>query len=139
LLTLKSIIFIHGLGANPDSTWGGKRPQLNHRDDGNVNNHKETNEMKPVNWVRDFFWKDLPQEWQDNTRLFFFNHDTWWEKDALYDGLDEVATKFLEGIHKKFKTTDNVSMLNPTNYNLLKTSFRRKIDLWCLLHIVMAD
>ncbi|KZL80862.1 alpha beta-hydrolase [Colletotrichum incanum] len=83
------IVFIHGLGSNPDTTWRAK-----------VYPHEETvpGNERFVNWVSDFLPHDL-QTTQRNIRIFFYNYDTYWQIDAVESRLQNLGNEFLEELH----------------------------------------
>ncbi|KAJ5393627.1 uncharacterized protein N7487_011268 [Penicillium crustosum] len=70
------IIFVHGLGSNPDTTWRARRST------NTLHPIEETrpNSEKYVNWVSDFLPSDIPQ------------------RDAVYTRLQSVGTHLLEHI-----------------------------------------
>nr|OQO27562.1 hypothetical protein B0A51_04475 [Rachicladosporium sp. CCFEE 5018] len=70
----KDIVFVHGLGANPDTTWIAKSPL------GLV-----------VNWVTDILPSDLPPALRGGTNIHFYNYDTYWKRNALKIRLVDVA------------------------------------------------
>ncbi|CAG8899455.1 unnamed protein product [Penicillium egyptiacum] len=64
---INSIIFVHGLGSNPDTTWRARKF---------TNTSHPTEETRPnsdqyVNWVSDFLPSDLPLEVREDARIFF--------------------------------------------------------------------
>ncbi|GKT48180.1 nephrocystin-3 [Colletotrichum spaethianum] len=84
-----NIVFIHGLGSNPDTTWQAKASP---REEALINNEKF------VNWVRDFLPNDL-QTTQRNIRIFFYNYDTYWKRDAIEFRLESLGNEFLEALY----------------------------------------
>ncbi|KAF2133614.1 TPR-like protein [Dothidotthia symphoricarpi CBS 119687] len=68
------IIFVHGLGSNPDTTWG--------PEDGN--------------WVNVFLPQDIPEPLHKDVRIFFFNYDSYWKRDAVQSRLQSFAERLLE-------------------------------------------
>ncbi|KAL8909884.1 MAG: hypothetical protein Q9171_004797 [Xanthocarpia ochracea] len=56
------IIFVHGLGSNPDTTWGLRDGQC---------------------WVSDFLPQDIPVSFRKDIRIFFYNYDSYWKRDAV--------------------------------------------------------
>ncbi|KAE8138364.1 hypothetical protein BDV38DRAFT_282040 [Aspergillus pseudotamarii] len=64
------IIFVHGLGSNPDTTWH-RLVESKSQDDSGGPSLKR----RYVNWVTDFFCEDLPAHVQKNTRVFFYNYE----------------------------------------------------------------
>ncbi|KAK2023087.1 hypothetical protein LX32DRAFT_628702 [Colletotrichum zoysiae] len=86
------IVFVHGLGSNPDTTWIAKASS---HDDEAV-----TGSERLVNWVSDFLPDDL-QTAQRNIRIFFYNYDTYWERDAVHSRLQTLGNEFLEELYSK--------------------------------------
>ncbi|KAJ5503479.1 hypothetical protein N7463_006353 [Penicillium fimorum] len=88
------IIFVHGLGSNPDTTWrAGKFTNSSH-----PTNENRPNSEQYVNWVSDFLPSDLPHEVRQDARIFFYNYDSYWKRDAVYTRLQSVGTHLLEHI-----------------------------------------
>lgn len=83
LLILRSIIFVHGLGSNPDTTWG----------------------LKDANWVSDFLPQDIPTTLRDDVRIFFYNYDSYWKRDALQVRLSDLGKSLLAHITSKIRIT----------------------------------
>lgn len=70
---INSIIFVHGLGSNPDTTWRARR---------STNTSHPIEETRPnsekyVNWVSDFLPSDIPPEVRKDARIFFYNYDSY--------------------------------------------------------------
>ncbi|KAK3937341.1 putative kinesin light chain [Diplogelasinospora grovesii] len=88
------IIFVHGLGSNPDTTWRATRraPTPDAREDVRPDGERY------VTWVSDFLPEDLPR---DDVRLFFYNYDSYWKRDALHTRLFNLGDALLEQIHDK--------------------------------------
>ena len=80
-LTVNSIIFVHGLGAFPDTTWQ-KQPEQTV--------HAIGSELQ-ISWIRDFLAQDLRQ-----ARLMFFNYDSTTYNDAPQKNLQDIGTELLE-------------------------------------------
>lgn len=90
-----SIIFVHGLGAFPDTTWRKQRPQDS---DGNSSSSTE------VSWVRDLLPDDLPQ-----SRLMYFNYDSTSYNDASQKELEDFALELLNAFDiSQLRTTEQV-------------------------------
>lgn len=71
---ISSVIFVHGLGSNPDTTW-------------NAGNSC---------WITDFLPSDLTREGlKSSVRLFKFNYDSFWMREANPTGLVEIGGKLL--------------------------------------------
>jgi hypothetical protein len=51
-----------------------------------------------VNWVSDFLLDDLPPSGRKDTRLFFYNYDSYWKRDAVHTRLWNLGIGFLEHV-----------------------------------------
>lgn len=80
-LTVNSIIFVHGLGAFPDTTWQKRPEQTVHA----------INSEHQISWIRDFLAQDLRQ-----ARLMFFNYDSTTYNDAPQKNLQDLGTELLQ-------------------------------------------
>lgn len=90
---MHSIIFIHGLASNPDTTWQATAPESNEH----------------VTWIRDFLPADLAADGgHPDIRLFFYNHDSYWKRDALPERLATLGSALVGWITSKIRTTDAV-------------------------------
>ncbi|KAF0317135.1 kinesin [Colletotrichum asianum] len=86
-----SIIFVHGLGSNPDTTWLAKA---------SLSEESTPGRQQFMNWVSDFLPEDL-QASQRDIRMFFYNYDSYWKKDAVRSRLMTLGNELLEDIHGK--------------------------------------
>ena len=102
-LTIASIVFVHGLGAFPDTTWQ-KRPQ---QSDGGIVSGQKTS------WIRDLLQQDLPE-----ARLLFFDYDSTVHNDAPQKDLQDIGTELLQAF--------NVSRLRQSPLVCLITSHRSR-------------
>ena len=80
-LIIVSIIFVHGLGAFPDTTWQ-KRPEQTAQD---------TASDLHISWIRDLFAQDLRE-----ARLMFFNYDSSTYNDAPQKDLHDIGRELLQ-------------------------------------------
>ncbi|KAB8269937.1 hypothetical protein BDV30DRAFT_241947 [Aspergillus minisclerotigenes] len=87
------IIFVHGLGSNPDTTWQRLVESKSHDDSGDP-----SLESRYVNWVTDFFCEDLPPHVQKNTRLFFYNYDSYWQRDAIQERRTRLGQELFQEV-----------------------------------------
>ena len=78
---MKSIVFVHGLGAFPDTTWQ-KRPEQGAQD---------TVSEKPISWIRDLLARDLRE-----ARLMFFNYDSTTYNNAPQKDLQDIGMELLQ-------------------------------------------
>lgn len=104
LLKLLSIIFVHGLGSNPDTTWRARRVDSLHVKAG----CPRSTDDQYVNWVSEFLPHDLPSTVCKDMRIFFYNYDSYWKRDALKTGLSEFGGKLLEEVKTKLRQTEEV-------------------------------
>ena len=82
-----------------------------------------------MNWVSDFLPHDLPPEIRKDTRVFFYNYDSYWKRDAIYTRLTSVGNSLLEHIDGQIYQSKDVSLdsvLVPMI--LLKTHDRSRVD-----------
>jgi hypothetical protein len=92
-----SIIFVHGLGSNPDTTWGPR--------DGRC-------------WVSDFLPEDIPAAFHRETRIFFYNYDSYWKRDAVQARLWSLGKSLLDRITSEIRGTEQVeSPIAPARAN----------------------
>lgn len=80
-LMMISIVFVHGLGAFPDTTWQ-HRPEQSAQD---------TASGQPVSWVRDLLAQDIRE-----ARLMFFNYDSTTYNDAPQKDLQDIGMELLQ-------------------------------------------
>ncbi|CAG8018098.1 unnamed protein product [Penicillium salamii] len=85
------IIFVHGLGSNPDTCWQAK----------STTKTSGSTEDEHVNWVSDFLPHDLPREIREDVRIFFYNYESYWMRDAVHTRLSTIANGLLEHIDSK--------------------------------------
>lgn len=78
---MTSIVFVHGLGAFPDTTWQ-KRPGQSVHD---------SISGQPISWIRDLLAQDLRE-----ARLIFFNYDSTTYNDAPHKDLRDMAMELLQ-------------------------------------------
>ncbi|KAF2271228.1 uncharacterized protein EI97DRAFT_408568, partial [Westerdykella ornata] len=78
------IIFVHGLGSNPDTTWG----------------------LKGTCWVSDFLPQDIPAAFHTDVRIFFYNYDSYWKRDAVQARLWSLGKSLLDHITSEIRGTE---------------------------------
>ena len=100
---MQSIIFVHGLGSNPDTTWQAKRQSAVHE----LVEESGAEGQSYVTWVSDFLPDDLCSDRQD-IRLFFYNYDSYWKRDALPERLHTLGTALVSRIASGIRTTEAV-------------------------------
>ena len=98
-----SIIFVHGLGSNPDTTWRARRS------DATLNTPEQpiSENDSFVNWISDFLPNDLRKTKLD-TRLLFYNFDSYWKRDAVHTRLSTLGADMLEHINDNIRRSENV-------------------------------
>lgn len=102
---LSSIIFVHGLGSNPDTTWQARR---NTTTDG-APELSAGQKYDYVDWISDFLLDDL-SALDTDIRVFYYNFDSYWKRDALHVRLSTLGTGLLEQIHGKIRSSEEVSI-----------------------------
>ncbi|KAI9777909.1 MAG: hypothetical protein M1816_004381 [Peltula sp. TS41687] len=90
------IIFVHGLGSNPDTTWRARKTE---------SNLEATHDQEYVCWVSDFLQQDIPATVRRDIRVFFYNHDSFWQRDAVQTRLPNIGRGFLDRIHAGIRRT----------------------------------
>ncbi|OJJ84728.1 uncharacterized protein ASPGLDRAFT_170633 [Aspergillus glaucus CBS 516.65] len=83
------VIFVHGLGSNPDTTWRAEKAQ--------EESHSRLNK-EYVCWITDFLPEDIPSPQREDVRLFFYNYDSFWQRDAVQTRLYRLGAEMLERI-----------------------------------------
>ena len=103
-----SIIFVHGLGSNPDTTWRAKY---------STNISEAPAKSQPRNkryacWITDFLPYDIPSSFPGDIRLFFYNYDSYWANDAVDTRLMKLGNEFLGHIKRRIPKSDIVSFID---------------------------
>jgi hypothetical protein len=93
LTSICSIILVHGLGSNPDTTWQklAKNVSRNHTDPASQG-------KQFVNWVSDFLCEDFPPEVRRHARVFFYNYDSYWKNDAIEERRSRLGHELFEEV-----------------------------------------
>ena len=92
--TFDSIVFVHGLGSFPDTTW--KRRKLDKTRTSTI--------TSSVSWIRDFLPIDLSA-----ARLLYFNYDSTTYNDAPIKMLDDIADELLAAFtNQRVRMTEEV-------------------------------
>ncbi|KAI9658004.1 MAG: hypothetical protein M1821_002664 [Bathelium mastoideum] len=91
------IVFVHGLGSNPDTTWQAEQPvdAFKTADTNTRSAHRQY-----VNWVSEFLPIDLASTSQKDIRIYFYNYDSYWKRDAIRTRLRNLGNELLEHITK---------------------------------------
>ncbi|KAE8149842.1 hypothetical protein BDV25DRAFT_130058 [Aspergillus avenaceus] len=85
------IIFVHGLGSNPDTTWSARKCETIPLPD---------IEKEDVCWITDFLPKDIPSPLRENVRLYFYNYDSFWKRDAVQTRLYRLGGEMLNRLRQ---------------------------------------
>ncbi|KAJ2992303.1 hypothetical protein NUW58_g2211 [Xylaria curta] len=88
------IIFVHGLGSNPDTTWKAKSTNTPRRNRLQVHLIKE----KDVDWITEFLYEDLPSNIRSGIRVFFYNYDSYWCRDAIRERRSRLGRELSQAI-----------------------------------------
>lgn len=99
-----SIILVHGLGSNPDKTWRAFGPH-----------HKRQRSSKQdstdsVCWPTDLLPDRLEKANRRRDRVWFYNYDSKWYKDAVHAQLADLAKCMLHCIHDKLHPISGVNI-----------------------------
>jgi hypothetical protein len=62
-----------------------------------------------VTWVTDFLPDDILSQTGQKPRIFFYNYDCYWKRDALPDRLYTMGNKLLENISSEIRRSDEVN------------------------------
>lgn len=84
------VVFVHGLGAFPDSTW------------------RKTKNPADIQWVRDLLPKDV-----EMARLLFFNYDSTTYNDAPQKQLEDYASDLLLAFHRSILREHRTEKIRP--------------------------
>src|SRR5256885_13089586 len=100
-----SLIFVHGLGSNPNTTWCATRKfnEVKATEKGTENSQNSIPQQ--VCWIRDFLPYDIPETSRQSTRVFFYSHDTKWLLDAVDTRLAILGRNMLHRISSEIRTT----------------------------------
>lgn len=79
---------MHGLGSNPDTTWG----------------------TKGSNWVSDFLPHEIPPKFHKEIRIFFYNYDSYWKRDAVQTRLCTLGRSLVDELCSQKRRTEEVSV-----------------------------
>jgi hypothetical protein len=93
LTSICSIILVHGLGSDPDTTWQKLAKNVSHNHTDPASQGKQY-----VNWVSDFLCEDLPPEVRRHARVFFYNYDSYWKNDAIEERRSRLGHELFEEV-----------------------------------------
>ena len=63
--------------------------------------------------MTDLLPDDLPLAARKDTRIFFYNYDTYWKRDAVHTRLRNIGNRLLEHIKTAIRQSEEVRI----NYN----------------------
>ena len=69
-----------------------------------------TDSKDHVCWVSDFLREDIPSELRQDIRVFFYNYDSYWAKDAVQTRLWDLSNSLLHHISAEIRLLDEVSI-----------------------------
>ncbi len=91
------IIFVHGLGSQPDFTWRAEqRVEALALQYGNQRQQKEY-----VYWVKDYLIPDLASKSRRGIRLFHYNYDSAYYRDASEKRLQDLGDQLVSRISSR--------------------------------------
>jgi hypothetical protein len=67
-------------------------------------------DAKYVTWVSDLLPEDLPTEVRNDTRIFFYNYDSYWKRDAVQTRLWNLGNGLLEHISAGIRRSEEVGI-----------------------------
>ena len=68
-----------------------------------------TDDKEYVCWVTDFLPQDIPPAMREDIRIFFYNHDSFWKRDAVQTRLWNLGHNLLSQISTEIRRTEEVS------------------------------
>ncbi|OQV07540.1 Tetratricopeptide repeat-containing protein [Cladophialophora immunda] len=89
------IIFVHGLNANPDTTWSVPAEPLEAQQS-LLKPNSETPAQDRVRWIEDFLPNDLPVPLKEHLRVFYYNHDSYVAREARQTRLRHLGEELLQ-------------------------------------------
>ena len=93
-----SIVFVHGLASNPDTTWCGTGPS------------------GKVNWIKDFLAPDLADAAPEQAiELWQYNYNSFWWRQASHYSLTEYGTDLCEALETLVSQTSDRSIVDIVN------------------------
>jgi hypothetical protein len=98
-----SLVFVHGLGSNPDTTW--RAPKKADSEESSADALKLS---EYVTWITHFLPDDLPAELLPQTRLYFYNYDSDWRRDAVEVKLKDLGEDLLRTVGEDLRNPETV-------------------------------
>ena len=102
MIDRRSIIFVHGLGSNPDTTWQVATPA----EAADATEDAASNSERSVNWVTDFLSEDIPLASRRDVRLLFYNYDSYYKRDSLDTRLATLGSDLLEHANEQIRASE---------------------------------
>ncbi|KAK4649973.1 hypothetical protein QC762_0105260 [Podospora pseudocomata] len=87
-----------GIEVHPDSTWRATKHATRQATTTDIPEEAATDNEQFVNWVSDFLPSDLLPAVSRDVRLFFYNYDSYWKRDAVHTRLTNLGNELLEHI-----------------------------------------
>ncbi|KAJ8113785.1 hypothetical protein ONZ43_g5073 [Nemania bipapillata] len=114
-----SLIFVHGMGSNPDTTWQGDAKPKPTLQKAHPSQGIPIRKDQKINWITEFLYEDLPRDLQEDTRIFFFNYDSYWLRDAAERRRSQFGQDLFEAIvtmeRKAIIKASDLQLERPTN------------------------
>lgn len=95
-----NIIWVHGLGSNPGTTWMGS-PESG-------SGTSLENAGKNINWIDRFLLPDLNKSTRTDVQMIFYNYESYWHRDSLKQRLSRMAEDMLWHIYAHRELTAGV-------------------------------
>jgi hypothetical protein len=99
---------VHGLGSNPDTTWRTEKVSTQPQSEKSTAEYT-TSDKEYVCWVTDFLPQDISPEERKDICVFFYNHDSFWQKNAVQTRLQNLGLDLLNRIKTHIRRTEEVS------------------------------
>ena len=80
-------------------------------------------EKRSVNWVNNFLCEDLPSSVRQQVRIFFYNYDSYWMRDAVEERRTRLGHQLFEDV-----TSMEVKVGRPRHVFSERQSNRTSID-----------
>jgi hypothetical protein len=98
---------VHGLGSNPDTTWRARKI---------ATEPETTDEEEYVCWVTDFLPQDISPVFRQDIRVFLYNYDSFWQRDAVQTRLWNLGHNLLNRISSEIRRTEEVGKSSVSIY-----------------------
>lgn len=98
------IIFVHGLGSQPDSTWRAEKRV----DALALQNGSQREQKKYVYWVNDYLAHDLVSKGVHGIKLFYYNYDSAYYRDASEKRLQDLGDQLMSRISSRRQSLTSV-------------------------------